>query len=261
LARRRAAWRSLSLMAARYGFTSSRRQKSKQRTRSVPKSLASSMQCSSSASCALKSSSAWKVSRRSLCLDVGAPCQSTLNRGLAMSVNFRLYFARIRFDSAIWFASSVVMFLFHMPRSSIQLRPKSFAATEHEWSKSCEISSLMTATRNGQLAAAARILSGAAQNAAPATAPAINSRREIPMETSVLRANEIMRASWMRRGWRATPCPKASPLLVFFRLPGARIGHAEGAVGMRHYLEVCAVLRGAFGIRDQGLGAVVRRVG
>jgi hypothetical protein len=47
-----------------------------------------------------------------------------------MSVTRSLYFSRIWRASVDLAASSSVMFLFHMPRSSIQLRPKSLAATE-----------------------------------------------------------------------------------------------------------------------------------
>src|ERR1700736_451965 len=42
------------------------------------------------------------------------------------------------------------MFLFHIPRSSIQFMPNSFEATSSVWPKSCDISSLMTDTRNGE---------------------------------------------------------------------------------------------------------------
>ena len=74
------------------------------------------------------------------------------------------------------------MFFFHMPRSSIQPMPNSRDATSQAWPKSCEISSLITETRKGEL------LSGgvkreagenpeAAFAAVRATIPARNSRR------------------------------------------------------------------------------------
>src|SRR2546430_4711161 len=68
------------------------------------------------------------------------------------------------------------MFLFHMPRSSIHFMPKS-DATWHARSKSWLISSLMTATRNGELATPAKAR-GSAQAAVAKPAPAMNCLRE-----------------------------------------------------------------------------------
>src|SRR5579859_441079 len=75
-------------------------------------------------------------------------------------------------------SGSSVMFFPHMLRSSIHCRPKSCATTEQTWSKSCEISSLMTATWKGQAARAAR--AKAAKDVA-AAAEAMKLRREMVM--------------------------------------------------------------------------------
>jgi hypothetical protein len=61
--------------------------------------------------------------------DLGAPGQSVLKSGLAMSVTCRLYLARIFFDSPISASLRSITFLPHMERSSIQLMPKSCEAT------------------------------------------------------------------------------------------------------------------------------------
>src|SRR5215469_18300554 len=68
------------------------------------------------------------------------------------------------------------MFLFHIPRSSIQRMPKSRAATSHECPKSWEISSLMTATRNGDLDTGGPSRDTALETLMAAI-PATNSRR------------------------------------------------------------------------------------
>src|ERR1035437_4964566 len=86
----------------------------------------------------------------SLNFDLGAPGQSTLNSGLAMSVTFSWYLSRMRRASATSFSSRLTMFFFHMPRSSIQPMPNSREATSQAWPKSWEISSLMTEMRNGE---------------------------------------------------------------------------------------------------------------
>src|ERR1700744_3524416 len=86
--------------------------------------------------------------------DFGAPGQSTLNSGLAISVTCNLYFARIFFASAISASVDTCRFLPHISRISTQCRPNSFAITEQAWSKSCEISSEITESLNGEPAAA-----------------------------------------------------------------------------------------------------------
>ena len=68
------------------------------------------------------------------------------------------------------------MFFFHMPRSSIQPIPNSCDATWQTWAKSCEISSLMTEMRNGELESGNE-RSPPALAAVMATIPARNSRR------------------------------------------------------------------------------------
>ena len=84
-------------------------------------------------------------------LGLGAPGQSTLKSGLAMSVTRRLFFFRRRCASAISLASRLTTFLFHMVRSSIHSIPNCWEATSQAWPKSCEISSLMTAILKGDL--------------------------------------------------------------------------------------------------------------
>src|SRR5579863_8781626 len=67
----------------------------------------------------------------------------------------------------------------HMERSSIQLKPNSCDTTWHAWSKSGEISSLITATLNGDFDASARVRREAATVARAAAAdPQRNVRRE-----------------------------------------------------------------------------------
>src|SRR6185312_1240885 len=94
-----------------------------------------------------------------------------------MSVTRSLYFARIFFDWSISSELKSVMFLFHIPRSSIQFRPKSCEATKQARSKSCEISSLITDKRKGH-SASARATLGAAASTPMAPTPATNSRRD-----------------------------------------------------------------------------------
>src|SRR5258705_11513208 len=114
--------------------------------------------------------------------DLGAPVQSTLNSGLAMSVTCRLYLARIFCASAISASVETWRFLPHISRSSTHCRPKSFAITEHAWSKSCEISSEITEILKGDCDAVAIPKSGgAAQAAAVIPAPAIKLRLETPL--------------------------------------------------------------------------------
>src|SRR5579864_794994 len=71
------------------------------------------------------------------------------------------------------------MFLFHMPRSSIHPMPNSFDATSQTWPKSCEISSLITETRNGE-ADPPNAKRDVALATVIAAIPARNSRRGIP---------------------------------------------------------------------------------
>src|ERR1700733_9621898 len=108
------------------------------------------MHRSISLSCALASKSAWNWSRVWLCEERGAPGQSVLNRGLAISVTRNLCSPRSFFASSTCFASSSVTFLSHIERSSIQRSPKSTETIWHAFSKSWVISSLITARRKGQ---------------------------------------------------------------------------------------------------------------
>src|SRR5262249_8886328 len=73
-----------------------------------------------------------------------------------MSVTRSLFFSKIRRASSISLASSLARVLFHMPRSSIHCMPKSRAAISQARPKSCVISSLITATLNGEFIRSAR---------------------------------------------------------------------------------------------------------
>src|SRR5580704_16917401 len=146
--------------------------------RSVWNCLASSMQCSSNGSCCLKSKSAWNWSRLGLLLERGAPGQSTLKSGLAISVTRSWYFCKMRCDSAISLASKSVTFLFHMERSSIQCKPKSLVAISQARPKSGVSSSLMTESLNGQLPAKACATLPSCVIAPAAVSDAMNSRRD-----------------------------------------------------------------------------------
>jgi len=106
------------------------------------------MHFSSTSSCSLKPKLAPKLSFLGLYGERGAPGQSVLKSGLAMSVTRSLYLSRMALALAMSASSSVEMFLPHMERNSTHSRPKSLAITEQAWSKSGEISSLITATRN-----------------------------------------------------------------------------------------------------------------
>src|ERR1700734_3162330 len=113
--------------------------------------------------------------------DLGAPGQSTLNKGLAMSVTCRLYLANIFCASAISASDEAWRFLPHISRSSTHCSPKSFAMTEHAWSKSCEFSSEITAILKGDCDAAVMQKSGRAAKAATVSpAPARKLRLETP---------------------------------------------------------------------------------
>src|SRR3954470_1923618 len=82
----------------------------------------------------------------------------------------------MRWASATSFSSRLTMFFFHMPRSSIHFMPNSREATSQARPKSCEISSLITEMRKGELGSG-----GVKREAAVATVvaaiPARNSRR------------------------------------------------------------------------------------
>src|SRR5579863_7624345 len=156
-----------------------------------------------------------------------------------MSVTRRLYLARIVSASLVCAASSSVMFLFHMLRSSIHFRPKSCAATKQTWSKSCEISSLMTDTLKGQLARAVR---GRPAIAPIAPTPARNVRRESGMCISLI----------VKRG--------ALSARIGLGFSGAGIQHGKSAVGGSDHLEPGAVCA-AFEIGNRFVVAVVRGVG
>ena len=92
-----------------------------------------------------------KESCSGLNFDLGAPGQSTLKSGPAISVTRRLFFFRMLFASAISLASRFTTFLSHMLRSSIHSIPNCCDATSQARPKSCEISSLITAILNGDL--------------------------------------------------------------------------------------------------------------
>src|SRR5579859_673861 len=163
------------------------RQKSKQRTRSVLNALAMARLRSKTSSCCSKVKSALNWSCRllgsalGLYLDLGAPGQSVLKSGLAISVTRNLFFCRMRRASATSLASRLTMFLSHMPRNSIHCMPNSLEATSQTWPKSCPISSLITAILNGERDAPEKANAGMEEAAAPATVKpklARKSRRE-----------------------------------------------------------------------------------
>src|ERR1700689_35448 len=162
------------------------------------------MHLSSSLSCALASKSAWNWSRLSPRVDRGAPGQSVLNNGLAISVTRSLFSSRIFRASSSSFASSSVTFLFHVVPNSIQCRPKSPGTIWHSFSKSCVISSLIPASLNGHVLASNSAVSGAISENAPAlfTSGGIAaSRAAIPKPPSTLRLVYSM-------------CPSSAPLKV-----------------------------------------------
>src|SRR6266516_7122540 len=88
------------------------------------------------------------------------------------------------------------MFFFHMLRSSIHPMSNSCDVISHAWPKSCEISSLMTDTRNGRTVTAGMAKREVALVAARAAIPARKSRRAREEagigapETAVVTANE-----------------------------------------------------------------------
>src|SRR6202030_4693781 len=71
-------------------------------------------------------------------------------------------------------------------RNSIQCMPNSRDATSQAWPKSCEISSLMTETRKGELESEGGRNRDAAFAAVTATIPARNSRRANSMDMRLL---------------------------------------------------------------------------
>ena len=131
-------------------------------------------------SCLLKSVVAVKESalRCGLKWESGAPGQSTLNSGLAMSVTRRLYFARMARARARSSEARSVMFLPHRVRSSTHCRPKSLAATEQAWSKSSEISLVITLSLKGEFIWA-KARSGTDRAAVAQADVARNSRRVV----------------------------------------------------------------------------------
>src|SRR6267143_3194647 len=92
--------------------------------------------------------------------DLGAPGQSTLNSGLAISVTRSLNFSRMRRASATSVASSFRIFLFHMPRSSIHSKPNSRDMTSQARPKSWPSSSLITEIRKGEFIPSAPVFLG-----------------------------------------------------------------------------------------------------
>src|SRR5581483_5072565 len=69
------------------------------------------------------------------------------------------------------------MFFFHMPRSSIHPMPNSWDATSQARPKSCEISSLITEMRKGEVESVAADRREVALATVIAAIPARNSRR------------------------------------------------------------------------------------
>src|SRR6266404_2170802 len=155
-----AASNNFAFIAARYGAGSSSRQKSKQRTRSVLNALARAMLRSRTSPCWSYVKSALNCAPLGLNFDLGAPGQSTLKSGLAMSVTRSLYFSRMRRASATSLASSLRMFLFHMPRSSTHSNPNSREMTSQARPKSWPSSSLITEMRKGEFIPSAPVFLG-----------------------------------------------------------------------------------------------------
>src|SRR5579859_469787 len=83
----------------------------------------------------------------------------------------------MRRASATSFSSRLTMFFFHMPRNSIQPMPNSRAAISQTCPKSCEISSLITATRKVDPESTSLPMLEAAFAAVMAAIPTRNSRR------------------------------------------------------------------------------------
>ena len=171
----------------------SRRQKSKQRILSVLNCFARAMQAARTSSCFLKSAVAAKESFWALNLERGAPGQSTLKSGLAMSVTRRLYLARMACARVTSSELRSAMFLPHRARISTHWSPNSFEATEHAWSKSGDISSVMTLSLKGEFACARARLGQAKEALVAATAKVASARNvrrvceicKVPPNTSV----------------------------------------------------------------------------
>src|SRR5258707_15838335 len=77
-----------------------------------------------------------------------------------MSVTRSLYFSRMRRASATSLASSLRMFLFHMPRSSIHSNPNSREMISQARPKSWPSSSLITEMRKGEFIPSAPVFLG-----------------------------------------------------------------------------------------------------
>ena len=118
-------------MAARKGEASSRRQKSKQRILSVLNCFARAMQEARTSSWFLEVGGRGKgVGRCVLNLERGAPGQSTLKSGIAMSVTRRLYLARMACARETSSGVEVGNVLSPEGTNFHHCRPKSFEATE-----------------------------------------------------------------------------------------------------------------------------------
>src|SRR5689334_3069249 len=118
------------------------------RTGGLPNALASAKARSSSSSCCAKVKSAPYCGVFGLNSDFGAPAQSVLNTGDAISETRRLNLSSTALASAMSFASHMITFLLCIARSSTQPRPNSRAAISQAWGKSCEISSVITDSLN-----------------------------------------------------------------------------------------------------------------
>src|SRR5260370_5233371 len=86
--------------------------------------------------------------------EVAAPGQFVSKSGLAISVTCKLNFPSSRRSSAVSFSLRLIMFLFHMPRSSTYPRPNSLDAISSAWPRSWLISSVITESLKWLLIAA-----------------------------------------------------------------------------------------------------------
>src|SRR5207247_5475801 len=121
-----------------------RRQKSKTRMYGVLNARASSIARSRSSFCCSYVKSAPNSGFFGLNGDFGAPGQSVLKTGEAISETRSLKRSRTPRASATSCASQFMMFLPCIARSSTYPRPNSRAATSHARPKTCEISSVRT---------------------------------------------------------------------------------------------------------------------
>src|SRR5262245_48124459 len=118
----------------------------------LPNALASANARSNSSSCCSNvKSEAPNSGFFGLYGDFGAPGQSVLKIGDAISDTRRLNFLRIAWASAMSCAFQLMMFLSCIARSSTQPRPNSFEATSHACAKSWEISSVITDSLNAEV--------------------------------------------------------------------------------------------------------------